>query len=383
MALATADLLATFDQSTTEKLDLSDVLAAILLTDTFLMGAISTGAPATQTTHTWPEAQLNATTVTQLAGETALTGSATSLVVASAQGLRVRIGALLRDIAADKEELIQVTDIATDTLTIVRGFGATSGETHAAAAEFLIVGMPVQEGDTGVTDRARARTKGTNYTQIFKREVIISGSTEAVEQAGVPDEFRYQMEQRMLELQRELGIAIWNSYSAASVGSDTVYRSMSGVKELITASGGNTNTTAESLSESVVNTMYKAAWDDGGNPTAIWGARQQIGQFATFDQDKIRVAPSDRSRGKFVSKFLTDLGAEIDVRTDRWIGRSEVGMLDMSRISLHPLKGRAFFMEPLSKTGDARRAQILGEYTLEVRNATLAHAVHTGLTVPS
>lgn len=53
MALSTAGGLASFDMSATAKLDLSEVLARILLADTELLGFLAQGAPATQVTHSW------------------------------------------------------------------------------------------------------------------------------------------------------------------------------------------------------------------------------------------------------------------------------------------------------------------------------------------
>jgi len=97
-------------------------------------------------------------------------------------------------------------------------------------------------------------------------------------------------------------------------------------------------------------------------------------------KDKIRLAPSDRQVGRFITKFLTDKGTELDLITDRWAQKQDLLLLDSKRLSLHPLQGRALHMEPLAKTGDADRAMIIGEYTQVTRNAADAHALHSGLT---
>ena len=54
-------------------------------------------------------------------------------------------------------------------------------------------------------------------------------------------------------------------------------------------------------------------------------------------------------------------------------------LLDSSRVEVLPLRGRSFFYKPLAATGDRESGQVIGEYTLELRNEN-AHAVIRGLT---
>ena len=375
MALAAYAGAASYDQANAHFLDLSDVLSAILLADTFFLGRVSTGEAGTQTIHYWNEDALNATAVTCALAKDA---SETSFVVNSSAGLR--IGALLLDEAIGSTEVIQVTAISGTTLTVTRGVGdsAPAGETHLAAASFRVIGQPVQEGDEGVTDRSVARSVKNNVFQIFKSEVAISGTTKGIKSAGVPSEFNYQLGQRMLELKRELAMSHLTGVKVAA-GSDTVYRSMDGVRNVVRI-GGNTITTAEALSEEAVNALATLIWNDGGEPDLAVGSEQQMSKFAEMYKDKIRLVASDRQVGRFITKFLTNKGIEVDLLTDRWAQKQDLLLLDSKRLSLHPLQGRAMHMEPLAKTGDSDRAMIIGEYTQVTRNASQAHALHSGLT---
>lgn len=377
MALASYAGAASYDQADTRFLDLSDVLSSILLADTFFLGRVSMGETHDQTIFYWNEDSLNATVVTNAA---ALDASETTLNVGSGQGLRLRIGALLLDEAIGKTEVMQVTAISTDAITVVRGVGdsAPAGEAHAAGASYRIIGMPVQEGNSDVTDRSVTRVRKSNVFQIFKAEVEVSGTTKAVKSAGVPNEFNYQIAQRMLELKRQLAMSHLTGVKIAS-GSDTVYRSMDGVRNVVRI-GGNVITTSEALSEAAVNALATLIWNDGGEADLAVGHESQMSKFAELYKDKIRLAPSDRQVGRFITKFLTDKGVEIDLLTDRWAQRGDLLLLDSKRLALHTLQGRAMHMEPLAKTGDADRAMIIGEYSNSVRNAGEAHALHSGLT---
>jgi hypothetical protein len=380
-ALDAAGGAASFDQANTEFLDLQDVLSAVLLADNFLLGRISVGQAPTETTHYWPEDVLNSPTIAQAGGEAALDDSGTSLVVASGTGSLVRPGALLRDVASGKSEVIQVTAVSTDTLTIVRGYGSTSGQEHAAGATFRIISQPKQENDVNVNDRSKQRTKNYNYTQIFKYEVETSGTILAIKQAGVPNELAYQIQQRTLELQRELGANVSMGIRSASAGSDSVYRSAGGTREYLTASGGNIDDAGGAWTGPRISDLYKRAWDDGGDPMLHVSGATQARRIAADQADKIRIDPSSRVRGYHAEFYLTDMGREVELLVDRWFPDDEVQLLDMSRVNRSIL--RPWHMEPLAKVGDGERAMVLAEETLVVKNGTTSHAIATGLSIPS
>lgn len=381
MALATADLAASFDQ-TAKKLDLSPVLFAILLNDTAFLGLVGMGEMILDTDHRWNEDSLNAPQVT---GAEAMDASETDLDVASGDGAKLRVGALLMDIAAGKSEILQVTGISTDTLTVVRGYGSTSGETHADAAVYHVIGSPVQEGDETITDKSKARSQKTQYSQIFKETVKVSGSLEAVTNngihPGVASEVKHQVMRRLDELKVQMNMSALMSVISSSAGSDTVYRSMKGLREYLTATNGNSNSTVEALSEDVLNAMVRLAWDDGGNPKDLIGHAEQLTRASAFNAQRLRVAPSDRVAGTFVSKFLSSLGIELTFTIDRWFRKDEVALIQKELVWFAPLKGRQLTMEPLAKIGDAARWQLIAEGALICKNALEAHAYHTNLTV--
>jgi len=62
----------------------------------------------------------------------------------------------------------------------------------------------------------------------------------------------------------------------------------------------------------------------------------------------------------------------------RWVPRDACLLLDSSRIQVLPLAGRSFQYRPLAVTGDFEKGQVLGEYTLELRNEG-AHGAIRGL----
>ena len=85
---------------------------------------------------------------------------------------------------------------------------------------------------------------------------------------------------------------------------------------------------------------------------------------------------SDRFRD-LVSAYESDFGV-CRVVMSRWVPDGTVLLLDSSRIEVMPLAGRSFQYRPLARTGDRDAGQVVGEYTLEVRNEN-AHGVIEGL----
>ncbi len=387
MALATYAGAASYDQANSHFLDLSDVLSAVLLADTFFLGRVPMGEAGSQTIHYWTEDSLNAVAVTVAI---AIANNDVTFDVGSGQAAKIRIGALLQDEAIGSDEIMQVTAISSNTLTVSRSVGdsqpaASGGEAHLAGCSLRVIGQPVQEGDEGVNDLSVTRLRKSNTFQIFKREVAVSGTTKAIKSAGVPNEFNYQIAQRMLEIHRELGMShltgtqiATGSISVCEIG-PTISCSMDGVSNVVRI-GANTITTSEALTENTVNALGTLIYSKGGQPNLLVGADQQMTKFAEVYKDKIRLVASDRQVGRFVTKFLTDKGIELDLLTDRWAKKHELLMVDSSRLSLHPLQGRAMHMEPLAKVGDSDRAMIIGEYTQVTRNAAQSHALHRALT---
>jgi len=378
MALASATPLASFDMSSTEFRDLSKELAEIIRRDnTSLLSRLGISGEATETTHSWVEDSLNANSFTL---DEAMDSSETGMDVLAGHGVRLKVGSLIRNNSeAGKTEVMQVTAITTDTLTVVRGYGSTNGETHTTGTTWRIVGNPAQEGQDPPADESKVRSKVSNYTQIFQKGINISYTMRSVMQAGVADEFTFQIARRLMEIMRELDSSIILGIKSASAGSDTVYRTMAGLLEFVSASGGNTNATAELFTLTVLNDMCKQIWDDGGVPNFVLTGGKQKRAISAFDQSARRSAYDATVAGYVVDKIITDLGFVLDVVVDPWMPDDTVIIGDMGKIKIMPLRGSAMRAEDLAKTGASWKSQVYGEYTMEVRNALETFAIHTNL----
>lgn len=368
--------------------DVSDIIGIVSPHETPLLDHLGDAKrPAFSTVHEWLEDTLlpNFDTLNQTTFTPNPT-DATSLTVFN--GPRFQVGDLVRP--ADAQEVIQVTAVAGNVLTVVRRFGGTSGFALANGMRLNILGNAALEGDDAPAARFTSRARRANYTQIFTATVSVSGSMQASRQPGVSDEVDYQKQERMRELLRDLENCVINGTAPAATqqGSASVRRSMNGIARQIATnrfvpgqggfpSGGGAGT---DLNEIVLNTALRTVWEQsqGRVDTILVGGRQKraINQFVAASR---RFAPDSTRLTDLVSVYESDFGV-CRIVLSRWVPADSVILLDSSRVSVVPLAGRNFHFKPLSSKGDAFDGLVVGEYTLEFKNEN-AHGLVRGLTV--
>lgn len=385
MSLDTAAGAASFDiTSGTGLLDLSNELAEVIRIDnTSLLSRIgANGFTSTQKTHRWNEDSLNANTATlDAAMSDTTTGSCN---VKAADYAKFKIGTIFKFDERGKTEVCRVTALpGTPTLTIARGYGSTSGETHADETPIIIIAHTKQESwKPTQEDWTKERVAGYNYHSIFGMGIAITYSREEINHAGIASEFAHQTAYRLKEIMRSLDSSLINSIRSASEGSDTDYGSLGGLIEFASASGGNITTTAEDLTEAVTNALHKDIWDDASGTLSrgfllVGGALKRV--ISTFDQAYRRSDFDTRVAGFTVEKFLTDLGFELEVIVDPWMPADTMIIGDLDALKVGALKGDSMRVENLARTGRLIEAMVTGQYTMEIRNATSKFGIHTNL----
>ncbi|MCA8916644.1 MAG: DUF5309 family protein [Planctomycetes bacterium] len=355
--------------------DVSDLVGLISPFDTPLLDAI--GSPrfaAKSTRHEWFEDQLNPNfdAVNNGAG---YADSDTSIIVDD--GSVFRTGDLVKPDAS--EEIIQVTAISTNTLTVTRGYGGSTPAALVDDQKLTVIGHAALEGEDAASANYRARSRKENYSQIFTETVTISGSMDAVGLHAVEREFDYQVIQRLRELMRSLEQTVICGYKAASSpeGSAAVRRTMGGLLQFIT--GSVDDASAAALTEDILNASLRNVWDMGGRPTAIVCNGFQKRKISSFIQSSRRYEPESAALRNVVDVYESDFGVQ-RVVLSRWVPADKILLLDLDKLQVMPLQGRSFFVKPLAESGDFRKAQLIGEYTLEILNGgDGGHGVITNL----
>ena len=370
--------------------DVSDIVGIISPFETPLLDHLGMATrPATSTIHEWIEDSLlpNTDTVNQVTF-TPNAADATSITVANAG--RFQVGDQIRP--ANATEIILVTAVAANVLTVSRRYGSTTSSNLSNGIRLTILGNAALEGADASPARFTQRTRKQNYTQIYSATIDVTGTMQAMRAHGIRDEIDYQKQERLRELLRDLENCVINGTAPAATqqGSTTVRRTMNGILKQITtnaftpnsgpipAGGGAGN---NELNEAVLNAALRQVWEqsNGSVDTIVVGGAQKrrINQFISSTN---RFYNSDQSRFRdMVGVYESDFGV-CRVILSRWMPQDTLMLLDRGRAQVMPLAGRAFHYKPLAVTGDSMSGQVLGEYTLEFKNEA-GHGLVRGLAV--
>lgn len=362
--------------------DVSDLVSIVSPHETPLLDAL--GDPlhaATSTRHEWLDDELlpNTDKINQ-SGISDTLANTTALTVLN--GSRFRVGDQVR--AAGSTEIIFVTAISGNNLTVVRGYGNTIKVALVNGIALAIIGNAALEGDDAGAARFTIRTRKCNYTQIFSAAVQVSGTEAAVRQVAVNDEMDYQKTNRLRELLRDLENTVINGVAPAAdpQGSSTVRRTMTGIIPSITtnlmSAGMGLIPGGTDLTETQLNAALRTIWEASGNkPDIILCGGAQKRRINGFIQTNQRFSQTNETFKNMVSIYESDYGV-CRVILSRYVPADMVLLLDSSRISVLPLAGRSFQFKELATTGDYESGELIGEYTLELRNEK-AHGVLSGL----
>jgi hypothetical protein len=363
--------------------DVSDLIGINSPHETPLLDALGDPArSARSTVHEWLEDALLPNT--DRVDDAAFTNALTDTTFVVENGSRFRAGDQIRLEGKSEAMLVTAVNTGTNTLTVTRGYGGTTPQALADDLVVYILGNAALEGDDAGSVRYTTRSRKTNYTQIFSATVEVSGSELAVKQLGVSDELDYQKHQRTRELLRDLENCVINGRAPAATGegSATVRRTMRGIIPFITTNVFEPSVADfpadTSLTEEQLNFALRGIWasSSGNVDLVVVGGTEKraINGFITSNR---RFTPHTDTFRDHVAVYESDFGV-CRVVLSRWVPAGHVLLLDSSRIDVMPLSGRSFHYKPLATTGDRESGQVVGEYTLELRNEN-AHGVIKGL----
>jgi len=320
-----------------------------------------------------------------------LTGTTLTYGVGSAGGNREDLKDVIYDLFPDETFFLTNLDKSSASATY-----------HEWLADTLVAPATNinREGNDGEFSSIVSPSRYGNYTQIFKKEFIISGTQEAVAKAGRRTDGQRQSVKQMRELKNDVEYAIVRN-QAASAGGATTGRSLGSIESWIGAtspsaanatnvvlntsstgshvsaeldSGAPTaaptdGTAAGALTVGTLNLALQGAWDDGGETDVIAVSAIVKDDINAFDGVATRNIDVGRAQQASITGaadlYVSSFGVH-KVVLHRHVRTSVVLCLDTSYWGLSTL--RDFRMERLAKTGDGEKYSIMYEGTLECRN---------------
>jgi len=350
--------------------DVADIISSISPYETPLLAALGDAErPATSIFHEWLEDELSPNVITTSVN---IASTAADTLVGIAKGLAayLQVGAVL--IGPDSmagPEYFQVTAISGNTITLSRGFGGTPITSLSAGAQLSILNDVALDGADVTVDTSRPRTRHGNITMIMKKDVIISGTVQAVEMlGGVTSEWDLQVVKKTREALRDLNKAVIRSrLSGNTFGNASANRTMAGILQQIVTNQVSWGTlTAENLTQSI-----KKAWDAGGTDVdlIVCGdvVKHVIDGFNATRQQAIQGSGQERVYSDNITEFECTYGV-LPLLLDRWMPPKRFAIISRARTKVVPLRSRSFQFEPVAKTGDATKGMVIGEYTTVLKN---------------
>jgi hypothetical protein len=257
-----------------------------------------------------------------------------------------------------------------------------SDELRAAAANRALEGNDA----TGYTITPTTRLK--NICQISQETVVVSGTQRSVNSAGRRDEYSYQTLKSGNQLKRDMEFTLTQN-QASSAGGIGTGRSLASLESWLatnktsvgtgtaqTTPGFSAGLVAAPTDSSVAGALTKAAlddviqkcWTNGGSPDTIMCGpfnRTKISGFAGIST----LNTTAESSGEIaligaVDMYKSNFGI-LKVVPNRFQRDKTVFVLDMDLLAVASL--REMEVNPLAKTGDNDKAQLIHEFTLEVR----------------
>lgn len=276
-------------------------------------------------------------------------------------------GVALPELTEDVADMVAI--ISPDEVPLLDALGDPLREATSTYHEWM-------EDEPG---NRKERVRRGNYTQIFTATAeATAGNLGGT--LGVADELDYQKQEKLRGLLRDLENSVINGGQLAAdpQGSGTVRRTMKGIIQHLST---NVFTTGDSgfpagndLDESQVTAMLQQIWQNSsGNVDLIVVGGAQKRRFNKFHSGAV----DERGEGFRPPVYESDFGI-CRIVTTRWLPQDAALFLDSSRISILPLAGRSFHFKPLASAGDYECGELIGEYTVELKQES-CHGLITGL----
>jgi hypothetical protein len=243
---------------------------------------------------------------------------------------------------------------------------SNSGSVEGADATFSDLTQPVRR---------------TNITQIITETFRVSGTSRALTEAGMGDTFEYQKAKAMRTWKNRQEFALLRA--GLSSGASGAAPTMIGIEAVIT-SHYTAHLSGMSLSETVFNDMVYDVANDVSNDNVFdyvlttLRLRQKISTFTAGNTKYVNA--KDMKLVRPVMVYQSDFGVH------RILGHKDVYSSNATPgpkvIGFNESKWRVAYLrkpayEPLAKTGDSDKGQIVGELTVEFL-AERSNALRTG-----
>lgn len=351
------------------KRDLSDVLSTVIKDEPRFISNFRTAPDAASSKHEYLEDQLTGRGVTA----TAIAAGVLTLSAADAAKLRVGMLVSLKNSPALFQVAAVTASSATLTVAAVNGSAYTSvASLPENGGQFIIVSTPMGEGTSNGDGEENYHLANVewNATQIFRKEIVLSGTALAISLYGSADnQLNRQTAFALADLARDLNrVALFGRRVEASAG---VKGEAGGLYFFGTAAGvPSIDADGAGLDSFLINDAAQQILSEGGDPMQILCSPGQARVISNEYRDRIQILRSDDRRGAYVAVIVNEInGRGMTIMADPDMPDNDAWVLDTGCFALASLAGRAITDMDATPGGfDGIRRVAIGELTFEFRN---------------
>jgi hypothetical protein len=248
----------------------------------------------------------------------------------------------------------------------------------------------VVEGDDVTSFTAAVATdRLANYTQISRKDVLISGTLEKLDKAGRRSEIAYQLSKKGAELKRDIESSALANQAAVAGSMPSTARRTAGLPAFLrtnsnrstgatpgadpTVSNGLVNAAAtdgtqRAFTEAMLKDVIQKVWTEGGTPKMLMvgpGNKVVASTFTGIADIRYNLtAPKTAAIIGAADVYVSDFG-QVSIVPNRFQRNRDAFVLDPEYCELAWL--RPITQVELAKTGDAEKRMLIGEWGLKVK----------------
>ena len=244
--------------------------------------------------------------------------------------------------------------------------------THDAAADNAQV-----EGAAYAYGTLTAPQRLSNYTQIFEKTFQVSNTQQAVDPAGMEDEYAFRVQVALEAIGRDIEKALVNGTGAS--GASGTARKLKGILAFITTNVstgyGSGTGSGRNISEGELNKLIQDCYSNGGRPEWLLGSYTQVNKLAQLMSGTRSYNDGNKEFTSAMLVYSSPFGRLV-VEGDSQIADDTLTVLQKDMWAVAQLRPVAKKDTP--ETADAKNGVLIGELTLEAR-AEAMNGKMTGL----
>ena len=269
------------------------------------------------------------------------------------------------------EEIVRVTAISSNTLTVTRNIGGAGADSINVNQALRIIGSAFAEGADLGSVRSTTKTTITSYTQIFREPIKITGTMQATEVYGEPDE-EYQIAKAQIELKKSIEAAgLWGRASE-SLAAPASVRTTMGFKSRVST---NVNDMATTATLTKWNTVSETAFRYSQHRKLLIAAPAVHSGINYFAQNALQTQVESTVFGVNIKRLVLPHGELL--LAPNWLMEAGVAaqagyndefyIIDLEAVTLYYLNGNgvnrdvALYRDVVKAGADATTHEVRGE----------------------